>query len=114
MEPAEITKLKALDEQIQIIKTATEKLKAQAEGIQAAECNADRILASAKMLEINFSDLLAVLQVLPDLPTDFGDEPILDKKNPGPPSLGNQGSKTSCFSCYGPIGSTRTPEPLNP
>jgi hypothetical protein len=61
MEPAEITKLKALDEQIQIIKMAAEKLKAQAEGIQAAECNANRILASAKMLEINFSDLLAVL-----------------------------------------------------
>lgn len=61
MEPIEITKLRALDEQIQIIKTAAEELKKQAGGIQAADCNADRILASAKMLEINFSDLLAVL-----------------------------------------------------
>jgi hypothetical protein len=61
MEPIEVAKLRSLDEQIQIIKTAAEKLKAHAEGIQAAECNADRILASAKMLEINFSDLLAVL-----------------------------------------------------
>jgi hypothetical protein len=60
MEPSEIAKLKALDEQIQIIKTAAEELKKQAEGMQAAVCNADRILASAKMLEINFSDLLAV------------------------------------------------------
>ncbi|MBI5582337.1 MAG: hypothetical protein HY892_00795 [Deltaproteobacteria bacterium] len=61
MDSTEIAKLKALDEQIQIIKAAAEELKKQAGGIQAAECNADRILASAKMLEINFSDLLAVL-----------------------------------------------------
>jgi len=61
MEPTEIAKLKTLDEQIQIIRTAAEELKKQAEGIQAAECNANRILASTKMLEINFSDLLAIL-----------------------------------------------------
>jgi hypothetical protein len=56
MEPSEIAKLKTLDDQIQIIKTAAEELKKQADGIQAAACNADRILASAKMLEINFND----------------------------------------------------------
>lgn len=61
MKPTEIDKLKSLDEQIQIIKTAAEELKKLAEGVQAADCNANRILASAKMLEINFSDLLAVL-----------------------------------------------------
>jgi hypothetical protein len=61
VEPTDIARLKALDEQIQIIKTAAEELKKQAGGIQAAACNADRILASAKMLEINFSDLLAVI-----------------------------------------------------
>jgi hypothetical protein len=61
MEPAESHDLKALDEQIQIIKTAALALKNLSGGVQAAECNADRILASAKMLEINFSDLLTVL-----------------------------------------------------
>jgi hypothetical protein len=61
MEPTEIAKLKALDEQIQIIKTAALELKNLSGGVQAADCNADRILASAKMLEINFSDLLTVL-----------------------------------------------------
>lgn len=61
VEPSEITKLKALDEQIQIIKTAALELKNLSGGVQAADCNADRILASAKMLEINFSDLLDVL-----------------------------------------------------
>jgi hypothetical protein len=61
MESAEIAHLKALDEQIRIIKVAAEELKEQASGIPAAVCNADRILASAKMLEINFSDLLTVL-----------------------------------------------------
>lgn len=61
MEENEIVRLRALDEQIRIIKTAAEELKKQAGGIEAAACNADRILASAKMLEINFSDLLAVL-----------------------------------------------------
>jgi hypothetical protein len=61
MEPTEIAKLKALSEQIQIIKTAALELKNLSGGVQAADCNADRILASAKMLEINFSDLLEVI-----------------------------------------------------
>jgi hypothetical protein len=61
MEPTEIAKLKALDEQIQIIKTAALELKNLSGGVQAADCNANRILASAKMLEINFSNLLTIL-----------------------------------------------------
>jgi hypothetical protein len=61
MDPAEIAKIKALDEQIQIIKTAALELKNLSGGVQAADCNANRILASAKMLEINFSNLLTIL-----------------------------------------------------
>jgi hypothetical protein len=61
MESTEIADLKALDEQIQVIKKAALALKNLSGGVQAADCNADRILASAKMLEINFSDLLTVL-----------------------------------------------------
>ena len=62
MEPTEIAELKALDEKIQVIKKAALELKTLSVGVQAVDCNADRILASAKMLEINFSDLLGVLQ----------------------------------------------------
>ena len=62
MEPTEIAKLKALDEQIQLIKTAALELKNLSGGVQAADCNADRILASAKMLEINFSDIIKILR----------------------------------------------------
>jgi hypothetical protein len=60
MEPAEIAKLKALDQQIQIIKTAARELKNLSGGVQAADCNADRILVSGKTLEVNFSDLVAI------------------------------------------------------
>ena len=49
------------DERIQAIKKAALELKELSDGIQAVERNADRILASAKMLEINVSDVLAVL-----------------------------------------------------
>jgi len=61
MGPTEIAKIKALNEQIRIIKTAALELKRLSGGVQAADCNADRILASAKMLEINFSDLLTII-----------------------------------------------------
>jgi hypothetical protein len=61
MEPTEIARIKALDEQIQIIKAAALELKNLSGGVQAADCNANRILASAKMLEINFSNLLTIL-----------------------------------------------------
>ena len=50
-----------MDEKIQAIKKAALELKELSGGIQAVERNADRILASAKMLEINVSDVLEVL-----------------------------------------------------
>jgi hypothetical protein len=50
-----------MDEKIQAIKKAALELKELSGGIQALDCNTDRILASAKMLEINVSDVLEVL-----------------------------------------------------
>ncbi len=50
-----------LAERIQAIKRAALELKELSGGIQAVDRNADRILASAKMLEINVSDVLDVL-----------------------------------------------------
>jgi hypothetical protein len=49
--------LKNIDDQVQIIKRAALELKNLSGGIQAVDCNVQRILASTKMLEINFSDL---------------------------------------------------------
>jgi len=57
MAPQESERLDKLDEQIQLIKKAALELKNISGGIQALECNTQRILASVKMLEINFSDL---------------------------------------------------------
>jgi hypothetical protein len=50
--------LTKMDEKIQAIKKATLQLKEISSGIQAVDRNADRILASVKMLEINVSDVL--------------------------------------------------------
>jgi len=50
--------IKKLDTRIKAIKKAAQELKKISGGIQAVDRNADRILASAKMLEINISDLL--------------------------------------------------------
>jgi hypothetical protein len=50
--------IKRIDTRIQAIKKAAQELKRFSGGIQAVERNADRILASVKMLEINISDLL--------------------------------------------------------
>ena len=50
-----------MDEKIQTIKKAALELKKLSDGIQAVDRNADRILASAKMLEINVSDVLEIL-----------------------------------------------------
>ncbi len=50
--------LMELDESVRAIKSATRRLKRVAGGMQAVERNADRILASTRMLEINVSDLL--------------------------------------------------------
>lgn len=53
--------LQELDERIQAIKKAALELQELSGGIQAVYRNADRILASVKMLEINVSDVLDVL-----------------------------------------------------
>ncbi|MBI4764699.1 MAG: hypothetical protein HY787_08850 [Deltaproteobacteria bacterium] len=54
-------RLLKIDEQIQRIKKASQELKKLSEGIQAIDCNVDRILASTKMLEINFSDMIGLV-----------------------------------------------------
>ena len=54
----EKSKLIELSEKIQAIKQAATELKELSGGIQAVDRNADRILASVKMLEINISDVL--------------------------------------------------------
>jgi hypothetical protein len=51
-----------MDQKIQAIKEAALELKEISGGIQAVDRNADRILTSAKMLEINVSDVLEVLE----------------------------------------------------
>ena len=50
--------LKKIDARIKAIKKASQELKELSGGIQAIDRNADRILASVKMLEINISDVL--------------------------------------------------------
>lgn len=49
--------LRKLDTRIKTIKKATQELKQLSSGIQAIDRNAERILASVKMLEINVSDV---------------------------------------------------------
>ena len=46
-----------IDTQIKMIKKAAQELKQLSGGIQAIDRNAERILASVKMLEINISDV---------------------------------------------------------
>ncbi len=50
--------LKKLNTRIKTIQKAAQELKKLSGGIQAVDRNTNRILASAKMLEINVSDLL--------------------------------------------------------
>ncbi len=54
------TKLKKIDTCIKKIKKAAQELKELSGGIQAVDRNAERILASVKMLEINISDILDI------------------------------------------------------
>ena len=49
--------LRKIDTRIKTIKKATQELKQLSGGIQAIDRNAERILASVKMLEINISDV---------------------------------------------------------
>jgi hypothetical protein len=62
MEPEAIARLEKIAEQIQRIKKAATDLTEISGGVQALECNTRRILASVKMLEINFSDLGEVVR----------------------------------------------------
>jgi hypothetical protein len=50
--------LKKMDTRIKLIKKTAQELKSFSGEIQAVDRNADRILASVKMLEINITDLL--------------------------------------------------------
>lgn len=50
--------LAELDRSVQAIRAAALRLKKAAEGMQAVERNADRVLASTRMLQINVSDLV--------------------------------------------------------
>jgi len=49
--------IRKLDTRIKTIKKTTQELKQLSGGIQAIDRNAERILASVKMLEINISDV---------------------------------------------------------
>jgi prefoldin subunit 5 len=49
--------LRKIDTRIKTIKKTTQELKQLSSGIQAIDRNAERILASVKMLEINISDV---------------------------------------------------------
>jgi prefoldin subunit 5 len=49
--------LRKIDTRIKTIKKTTQELKQLSGGIQAIDRNAERILASVKMLEINISDV---------------------------------------------------------
>lgn len=60
MKPENIEKLIMIADQIQLIKNAAQELKNLSGGIQALDCNVNRILASTKMLEINFSDIVGL------------------------------------------------------
>ena len=50
--------IRKIDTRIKAIKKAAQELKKLSGGIQAVDRNADRVLASVKMLEINISDVL--------------------------------------------------------
>ena len=50
--------IKKMDTRIKAIKKASQELKHLSGGIQAVNRNAERILASVKMLEINITDIL--------------------------------------------------------
>ena len=52
--------LTEMDAKIHAIKQAALQLKEISSGIQAVDRNADRILSSVKMLEINVSDVLEI------------------------------------------------------
>lgn len=52
--------MKKIDTRIKTIKKSAQELKELSGGIQAVDRNAERIIASVKMLEINVSDILEI------------------------------------------------------
>ena len=54
-------KLVKMSAKVQRIKQTAVELQQLSSGIQAIDKNADRILASVKMLEINISDIVSIL-----------------------------------------------------
>ena len=50
----------AIAKQVSLLKKDALELKQKAKSIPAVECNADRILASIKMLEINITDVIGL------------------------------------------------------
>jgi len=54
--------IEKMAEKISSIKQSASDLKAMSGGIQAVDRNVNRILASVKMLEINISDLVGIVQ----------------------------------------------------
>ena len=59
--------IKGMAQKISSIRRVANELKAMSGGIQAVDRNVDRILASVKMLEINITDLLEVLETTPNI-----------------------------------------------
>lgn len=57
----EVYKIEDMAKKIKILKQTATELKRISGGIQGVDRNADRILASVKMLEINISDLVDLL-----------------------------------------------------
>jgi len=55
--------IKLITDKIETIKRTATELKKISGGIQAIDRNADRILASVKMLEINISDAVDIITV---------------------------------------------------
>ena len=54
-------KIVQMSAKVQRIKQIAVELQQSSSGIQAIDKNADRILASVKMLEINISDIVSIL-----------------------------------------------------
>ena len=56
------TDLRKINARIEKIRNAAEELRKFSRGIPAVNRNAERIIASTKMLEINISDILKLLR----------------------------------------------------
>lgn len=54
--------IKGMDDKIRTLRQVATELKAMSGGIPTVDRNVDRILASVKMLEINFSGVVDILK----------------------------------------------------